>query len=158
MYQFQLFCLTAVAQESAKSYSGKTLWKDVLEEQADELGATYRFGLGSVIICIILIFKRNRIIRNSSNSTVADGSTVSIPGKVGIGVPIAIKCLFDKGKPGFGVKGINELLPAVLITELSTFTGKFQKSFLVIRLQLFHKFASEHLSDSFHRKKKPFVA
>ena len=130
----------------------------MLQEQSNKFCTTYCFDFGSVVVRIILISERHGLIRDRTDPAVADGCAVSITGKVGNGVPIAVKSLLDKWKPVPGIKGINKILPNVVVTQSGAITIELQETFIVIRFQLFHKLATEHLSNRFNRKKKSFVA
>ena len=130
----------------------------MLQEQRNKFSTTYCFDFGSVVVRIILISERHGLIRDRTDPAVADGCAVSITGKVGNGVPIAVKSLLDKWEPVPGIKGINKILPNVVVTQSGAITDEFQEAFIVVRFQLIHKLATEHPSNCLNGKKKSFVA
>ena len=130
----------------------------MLQEQSNKFCTTYCFDFGSVVVRIILISERHGIIRDRADPAVADGCAVSITGKVGNGVPITVKSLFDKWQPVPGIKGINKFLPNVVVAQSGAITVEFQETFIVVRFQLLHKLATEYPSNCFNGKKKSLVA
>lgn len=156
MNQLQLFVFLGIVEIAIKADPMKSGRQNMLQKQADEIGAFNGQSFLTVFIGIVFVPECNCVFINRDDPAVRDRGSIGIPCKIPYRVSSAVEGFLDEGKPSLRKKLINEAFPSFWIRKFFL-SGEFEAFRQIQLLKRAEKFSAEHGSHCRFRKEETFM-